>query len=121
MLVLGVLQDVRDWVVIVTGIIWALLYLGIFAAVAVVFVLARKYLNKAHELMHKKVQPMMGKVQDKAELVRLKTLTLPGQPPIPGSESVVSTLPIGASLRPILPRLPFFRRRRPWYKRILPS
>jgi len=121
MLVLGVLQDVRDWVLIVTGIIWALLYLGILAAVLVVYVLARKYLNQAHQMMQRKVKPLIGTAQDRAELVRLKTLTLPGQPPIPGAQSVVSTLPIGASLRPLLPRLPFLRRKRPWYRRILPG
>jgi hypothetical protein len=120
MIALGVLQDVRDWVVIITGIIWALLYLGIFAVAVVVFTLANKYLNKAHALMAKKVRPMVGSVQDRAEQVRLKTLTLPGQPPIPGAESVVSTLPISTSLRPLLPRLPFLRRKRPWYQRMLP-
>lgn len=123
-MVLGVLQDVRDWVVIISGIIWGLLYLGILAAVLLIFYFVRKYLNKAHELIRQKVQPLVGVVQDRAEQARLKTLTLPGQPPIPGAESVVSTLPIGASLRtglPHLPRLPFLKRRRPWYRRILPG
>lgn len=115
-----VIEQIRDWVVIVTGIIWAIVYFGILVTVLVVGFLATKYLNKVHSLMRTRVNPMMTAVQAQAERVRVRTANLPGQPRPVGEEA--PALPPGtslASLIPSLPNLPFLHRRKPWYKRML--
>lgn len=106
------LGDVRDIVLIVAGIIWALIFLVFLVVTLAIAYLARKYLGVAHDFLRLQVPAAISEVQLYADVVKFKTAELPGSG---------SRLPLGQRMPHVeFPRLPFFRRRRPWWERILP-
>ncbi|HTE86915.1 MAG TPA: hypothetical protein VK821_19555 [Dehalococcoidia bacterium] len=105
------LGDVRDVVLIVTGIVWTIIFLVILAVTLVISYLTHKYLGIAHEFLTERVPPALSEVQSYADAVRLQTAALPGSG---------STLPPGQGMPHFDVRLPFFRRRRTWWQRLLP-
>lgn len=115
------LQSIRDWVLIVVGILYSLIFFALWIAVFVLGHLINSYLGKGHDLMIQRVRPFVSDLHAQAENLRLRTLTLPGQPPLPGSESIRATLPATRSLRPLSLKIPFLGRRKSWWRRMLPS
>ncbi len=105
------LGDVRDVVLIVAGIVWSLVFLVILAITLVILYLVQKYLGVAHDFLNEKVPTALGEVQNWAELARAQTAALPGSG---------SARPEGVASPHVDIRLPFFRRRRPWWQRLLP-
>lgn len=113
------LSTIRAVVEIIVGILYTIVVLALLAVVIVVNMFASRYLNKAHTLMDTRLQPLMVNVQGKAELVRQRTAALPGQPR-PADALPPPTGP-GAVRLPFSPLIMFRRRKRPWWRRILPG
>jgi hypothetical protein len=115
------LGSIRDWVLIVVGIVYSFVFLTFLIITLVLGHFMSDYLGKGHEAMTGRVRPLVDHLQEQAEQLRLRTLTLPGQPALPGSESVRASLPTTSNLRPLSLRMPSFRRRKPWWQRMLPK
>jgi hypothetical protein len=110
----SVIENVRDVVLIVVGIVWGLIFLAITAVTLVVFFLLKKYLGIGQDFLRDRVGPMLEQVQERAEEVRQRTAALPRY-----------DAPVAPRIRdkgaPFHVRLPFFRRRKPWWQKVLPS
>jgi hypothetical protein len=106
------LSDVRDVVLIVAGIVWSLVFLVILVVTLVIAMFVHKSLGLTHDCLTPRVPPALGEVQNWVEAVRLQTASLPGS----GSER-----PEDHAGRHVEIRLPFFRRRRRWWRNLLPS
>jgi hypothetical protein len=106
------MDDVRDVVLIVTGIVWSLVFLVLLAVTLVIAYVANKYLGVAHDFLVQRVPPALGEARDWAEAVRTQTASLPGS----GSERSE-----GHPARRVEIRLPFRRRRRHWWQHVLPG
>ena len=107
------IETILDIVLIVAGILWALVFLALLLVTFVVGFLLRKYLGEAHRFLDEQVRPTLFQIQDVVEALRLRTASLPQ----PGG---------GARIRhperlsaPLKLSLPFLRRRKPWYTRLL--
>jgi hypothetical protein len=104
--------QIRDWVLIVAGILWTIVFLIVLIITLVVYYFTHKYLGVARDFLHIRVREFLGEVQDRAELVRQQTAALPryGAPVAPRVTE--------RAQRPLSLRLPF-RRRRPWWRKVL--
>jgi hypothetical protein len=106
--------QVRDWVLIVTGIIWAILFLAILLVTLVIYYLLHKYLRIGRDFLHVRAREFLDQVEDKAEIVRQRTAMLPRyNAPVPPEVPERARRSLGF-------RLPFRRRRR-WWQRVLPG
>src|SRR6266540_4285697 len=108
-------EALRDTVVVVAGIVWSIIFLALLGVTVVIYALASRYLGKARWFLHERVRPLFADVQARAEDIRVRTASLPGQPRPPGVLTVTS------GTRRAAPAFPFFRRRRKWWQRLLPS
>jgi hypothetical protein len=102
-------ESVRDWLVIIAGILWILLTLVVAVFFAALWWLTRMGLNASDKAVNEKVRPALEKVHARAAVLQDRTSRLPGNVPTPEGE---------ARLVPRRRRLalPFRRRRR----RVLP-
>lgn len=107
------MDNVRDIVLIVTGIVWSIVFLAVLVVVLVVFAFARKYLNAAHGFLDDRARAFLGDVLVRVEAVNQRTAQLAGHPLPPGIP-VVRPAPPSLGLR-----LPFLRRRKPWWQKLL--
>ena len=100
-------ESVRDWVLIVCGILWGIVTL----AVAVVFFVLQMYTRKGFRavdrLVADKLRPALDSAHGRLGAVRDTTARLPGNPPVIEAEA----RPVRGGWRRGLP-LPFRRRRR---------
>lgn len=104
------LESIRDWVVIIAGILWLILTLVIAAIFAALWWATRKGLGSLDKLITDKARPALARVHAHAALLQDKTSRLPGNTPTPEGE-IVDRPARGRGLR-----LPFRRKRR----RLLP-
>jgi hypothetical protein len=107
------MAETRDIVLIVTGIVWSLVWVAILAVSLAIFVVARKGLNSAQDFMRTRATPFVLRVQVLAEDARGKTAQFAGRP-LPEGFSVVRPATAGRGFS-----LPRFRRRRTWWQRLL--
>jgi hypothetical protein len=108
------IDEIRDIVLVLTGIVWSIVFLLILIVTLVVFYFSRKYLNVARDKLDEDARPLLGQVQVAAESLRERTAALP--------HYAVATEIIPArreDLPPLKLSLPFFRKRKPWYQRLL--
>src|SRR5579875_3082935 len=118
---MGVVQDIRDIVIIIVGIVWSIVYLGILAVVAVAGVLITRYMGKAQALLDEQGRSLLLSAQNTADSVRDRTAALPHYEL--GTEAARQA----QIRRPRTARgagqlklsFPFFRRKKPWYQRLL--
>ncbi len=119
---MAAVQDIRDIVLIILGIVWSLVYLGVLAVAVVAGVLLVRYLGKAQALIEQQGGALLDQVQMTVEGMRGRTAALPHYG---AGEEGDRRRPIEA---PRVPRpqqvglklsLPFFRRKKPWYQRLL--
>lgn len=104
------LPTVRDWVLIIAGVLWAVVTLAIAAVCGVLWFLTRKYLRKGDDLLTAQVRPRLDQVHSRLAAVRDRTSRLPGNAPIP--EAAARPLRSGSGLS-----LPWRRRKRGWLRR----
>jgi hypothetical protein len=117
---MAVIQDIRDVVLIVVAIVWSFVYLGILAVTAVAGVLLVRYLGKAQELIEQQGGPLLDTVQGAIESARARTASLPHYGAGEGVEPERATTPYAIRRSSQLKlSLPFFRRKKPWYERLL--
>jgi hypothetical protein len=107
------LADVRDFVIVIYGIIH-ILFAAITVIIAVLaFYFGRKGMAKAHELMNTRVVGVLGQVNNVAVKVRDRTALLPGAP---GGESSATAIATAVSdlkqLKNVEP--PFERKVKSW-------
>jgi hypothetical protein len=106
-------DTIRDIVVVVAGIIWSIVFVAILAVVLVVLALLRRYAALAHRFLSETARGYVDAVRQQAEVLAARTARLPGRP------ALASVQRPGADLRMPEFRLPFFRRRRPWWRRLI--
>jgi hypothetical protein len=97
-------------VLVVVGIVWSLVFLVLLFITLATAYFIRKYLGMAHQFLSRRVPVGIAEVQLYADAVRYKTAELPGSG---------SRLPPGQRMPHIEIALPFLRRRRPWWQRML--
>lgn len=107
------IETVRDWVVIVAGIIWMLLTLVLAAVFGALTFGSAKGLRLADRLLTEKGRPALDKVHTQLVAVRDRTSRLPPNEPLPEAEARPARS--GGGLRLPLPgrrkrRLPFLGR-----------
>jgi len=104
---------VLDLVLIVAGIVWSAIFLVLLIGVVIVFVIARHYLSAAHAFLRGDAQALLANLNAQVEAASARTSWFAGRAPRP---DVPRTRPA-----PSLPsfRIPFFRRRQPWWQRLL--
>lgn len=106
-------QSVRDWVLIVAGILWGLLTLVVAVIAGGVLYFTRKGFKATRKLRPNTVQPLLQRVQTNLNMARDKTSLLPGNQPV-----------IEGEARTVIPRLPLrlpFRRKKKRRFGILPG
>ena len=107
------MEQVRDVVVIVTGIVWSIVWLALLAVVLVVFALERKYLKAARRFLQENVREVLDGLQVQADALQNRTAGLPGRrEQASASRAAPAASGLGFSF-------PFLRRRRPWWHRLL--
>lgn len=107
------MENIRDIVVVVAGIIWSLVFLVILIAVLIVFALVRNYLNAAHGFLRGRVRTLLDGIYGRIEALNTRTGQLSSRPPL-------TPAPTGGVLPPGLSfRIPFPWRRKPWWERVL--
>jgi hypothetical protein len=106
--------QVRDWVLIVTGVVWAIIFLVILLVTVTIYYFVHKYMAIGRGYLHVQVREFLGQVQDQAELVRQQTAALPRY------EGAVAPEVSERARRPMRLRLPF-RRKRHWWEKVLPG
>jgi hypothetical protein len=107
---MGTLLDV---VLIVAGIIWSLIFLVVLVLVLVVFVLTRRYLRVAHLYLANDLPPLIAAVQAHVDGLSARTSQFAGR--APATHPPVAR----ATDSPRRFSLPFLRRRRPWWQRLI--
>jgi hypothetical protein len=118
------IQNIRDIVLIIVGIVWSLITLTVLAVTAVAGVLLVRYLGKAQALIEGQGGALVGSLQTAVEGVRERTASLPHYdtgsreagrrrivtPREPRQREVKLTIDLP---------LPFLRRKKPWYQRLI--
>lgn len=99
------LETIRDWVVIVAGLISALWTLVLAAIFAGLWYISRKGFKLADKATKEKVRPALTRVHATLAAVRDRTARLPGNTPLP--EGAARPAVAGKPLR-----LPFGRKKR---------
>jgi hypothetical protein len=107
---MGTLLDV---VLIVAGILWSLIFLAILVLVLVVFVLTRRYLRAAHMYLANDLPAVIAMVQAQVDGLSVRTSQFAGR--APAAHPPVAR----ATSSPLRFSLPFLRRRRPWWQRLI--
>ena len=107
------MQTVLDIVLIVAGILWSLVFLAILVAVLAVLWLARRYLSAADRYLRTDAAAFLGGIQQQVDVVTAQTSRFAGRT----SPRVAPRTRLAAP-RPAF-SLPFLRRRRPWWRRLL--
>lgn len=107
------MENVLDVVLIVAGIVWSAIFLVLLVGVVVVFAVARRYLSAAHAYLRGDAQALLTNLNAQVNAVNARTSWFAGRAPRPDVPRAQSA--------PSLPRLriPFLRRRRPWWQRLL--
>jgi hypothetical protein len=100
-------ESVRDWVLIVAGILWGLMTLVAAAIMLALVLLTSRGLGAARGLVRQNARSALGRVHVQLTGVRDRTSNLPGNTPIIEGEART------APSRPMF-RLPFRKRRRRW-------
>jgi hypothetical protein len=114
------LQFIRDIVVIVVGIIFSIIFLVILIVTLILNAIGNHYLGKAHDLIHTRAWPFVDRLQARAEGLRLQTAALPHRPVRPEAMAAPPSGSIATILQPVLALPSLFRRRKPWWRRVLP-
>jgi hypothetical protein len=116
-----VIENIRDIVIIIVAIAWSLVYLGLLAVTAVAGVLLTRYLGKARDLVDQQGRAIVGNVQAVATTASERTASLPhygaGHEGQDGAGLPAPRFPRAPSQLNL--SIPFFRRRKPWYERLL--
>jgi hypothetical protein len=107
-----VFDDARDIVLIVTGLVWTVVFLVLFIITVVVAYFIRRYMRVAHDFLTHQVPGAIGEVHAYAELARSGTASLPG---------ARSRIAPEERLAHVALQLPHLRRRKRWWQRVLPG
>jgi hypothetical protein len=107
-----VFRDAADFVVIITGLVWTVVFLVLFIITVVAAYFIRRYMRIAHRFLTHEVPGAIGEVHAYAEVARVATASLPGAPTRISPEERMAHVAL---------QLPNFRRRRRWWQRVLPG
>jgi xanthosine utilization system XapX-like protein len=116
---MDVIQNIRDIILIIVGIVWSIIYLGIFAVTAIAGVLVVRYLGRAQQLIEEQGRPLLDSARWAVDSARARTASLPHYA---GAEGAPREEVPPRAVRPqtqLKLSLPFFRRKKPWYQRLL--
>lgn len=98
-------QSVRDWVLIIAGILWGLVTLVVAVVLFTLIYISGRSLGAARSLVGEQGRPVLERLHAQLTTIRDRTSLLPGNVPVLTAEARP------ARARPGL-RLPFRRRRR---------
>jgi hypothetical protein len=103
-----VLSDAASFVLIVTGLVWTVVFLVLFIITVVVAYFIRKYMRIAHGFLAHEMPGLIGEVHAYAEMGRMATASLPG---------AHKRIPLEDRMAHVALHMPQLRRRRHWWQR----